>query len=418
MEPMEKLKQILEGDMNKLKEMLQENKKQFCDATNQINVLESQKNVDMTDGYIELCKKEQQFMETAAYHMSALQNFLVLVNMEKGKVLYRDFNALCTYLESISFATLDTFQILCTLIESNIKAGLLEEEKKIEKIPFFQFKMMSYLEIHSNFYNRQYTDEEIERRGQILGIDVREKKIIKSDTAVEISTLQMTHQMMQQCYFDKKDTYTIDDIQKIVNALKQLKVPTRFCEAIKTKLNRNIEKRLVQSNHPYIRQQIKLGLSDKEYKEKLKQVKEYYNGYTGEILKPIGKEQMIYLAALMIELGYDKKDINQFYQDVHRSNLQNNAKIDCITEFYMLYPKLEFYSKDNFELTGLLEEATSYLFELFGCVEEDYSFWYLEFQNVVFKLRMRIPNTYDYEYNQAVSLAEKEKQKSKMRESV
>lgn len=415
MEPMEKLKQNIEKDINELKRTVLENKKDFSDSTNKINAIEFEKNVDMTDSYIEFCKNEQEFIEMAAYKLSAFYNFLGLVNMEQGKMLYRDFHALCTYLESLSFPILDSFQVLCTLIESNIKTGLLEEEKKIEAIPTFQFKMMSYLEATSFFDEKRYTDEEIEIQGLSLGLDVREKKVIRSVTAADIKTLQQTHQTIQQYYFNKEDTYTKDDVLKIVDAFKQLKVSPRFCEAFKTKLNKNIEKRAKEVTNSFKKQPIKLGRSDKEYKEKLKQIKEYYNGYTGEILKTVNEEKISYLAMLMIDLGYDRKDINQFYQDVNRnrSNFMEKNKIDCMKEFYMLYSKIEFYSQKNFELQELLEEAVTYLYETFGCMEEDYNFWYQEFQNILFQLKKRLPNTFDYEYAQAELLLEKEKQKQK-----
>ncbi len=408
---MEKLKQSVENDISELRKIMMQNQSVFSQAINKINEIKYTQKVDMTDEHRELCNNEYKFIESVTYKLSAFKNFLLLANMEAGKMLYRDFYSLCTYLESLSLTVLDSFQILCTLIESNMKTGLLE--KKVDEIPIFQFRMISYLEAYSFIYDQCYINEEVEKQTQNFGIDIRKKQIIKSYTSVDIPTLQATHQVIQQCYLNKKDTYTKEDIERIVEAFYQLKVPAHFCEAFKTKLNKSIEKRVRETTNPCTRQQLKLGLTDKEYKEKLKQIKEYYNGYTGEILKPIKEEQKSYLAMLMIELGYDRKDINQFYQDVNRNNLVDNVKMDGIKEFYMLYSKIEFYSKKKFELQELLEEATSYLFELFGCMEEDYGFWYQEFQAVLFKMKMMIPNTFDYEYAQAELLVEKEKQKRK-----
>lgn len=106
-----------------------------------------------------------------------------------------------------------------------------------------------------------------------------------------------------------------------------------------------------------------------------------------------------------------EKKINQFYRDVIRS--RGNLRVDSITEFIKMYSKIQFYSKGNFALEELLEEAVTYVYETFGCRKDEYDFWYQAINDVVFRLKMMISDQYDYEYEQAKKFLEQQKQKRK-----
>ncbi len=391
MDAIEKFKNYLETEMINIKEKLYNYRKKT-----------NRENWNMKD------------MTFSSIQYLGYRDILMFLKNKRSN-LFGNFYVISLMLQDSGLRGVDCFQVIVYLIERNIENGILEE-KDIESK-----KCYKMLDITNNMVDQIML-------GEYYGIyTIRDeanarKKLKSGPVPLEMNTLIYTHKQLQECYLDKKHSYTESDIQKIIEILYKLGIDSCLCSNIETSLKKEVKKGEKESNAQKehstksVVYEVKSAntniITDKEYKEIRNQIAGYYNEYTGEVLKPITDEEMIQISSLMIQLGYDREKINQFYMAVIRS--KGNIKMDSVTEFLKLYPKIEFYRKHNpILLDELLEEGIDYVYETFRCKKDEYDFWYRAIYDVVFQLKMRIPNKYDYEYEQAKQFLEQARQKKK-----
>lgn len=415
MDAIEKFRQFLNDGLKSLQEYVLLNKKILTDDDHMQNQNKQNSVFPQFDMMrVDLLSRDRNdYIRNTLIRLSFFKNFIRLTNTIEENQLFHDFKGLCDYLEGNAFPTSDVIQIIFFFIENNLK--VIVKEVDVKTIPPFRFTIASVSEM-AEFY--QLSDEEISSlRMRCNDIEDCGEQIKTDESFVPTSQLLSTHHTIQKHYLDKLDTYTESDIKKVIDAFYQLKVPGKFCGKLERELRKELQKRekksisipKQESSNKKVSSSL---LTDKEYKNFIKEIREYYNEYTGEVLKPMTKEGVTRIVSKMIWVGYTRKSINQFYQGVNKS--MRVEKKDSITQFMEQYDQFEYYSKDNLEIQQWLEEATTYLYEIFGCFSEaDYAFWYQEFQSVLLQMNWKIPNTFDYEYMQAQNLFEQEKQKRK-----
>ena len=377
---MENLKRILEQELENLQNKMQQNRhllKPFTGGKKEDNFFQL-----LDDKAASLLKKDNQntYIKYFIFRLSLVKSFLKLVENPQ-LYLFQNLKGMCNYLEILSIPTTDCIEILLSCIENNIKLGLLEEHSDITSSSIFQFTIVSTSEFLS-FFKLEKT---------ILS-HLEEKKYfgtIVDTVEIPMSLLQSTHRVIKESYFQKKNTYTSADIKKIITAFHQLQIPGYFCGSFEKQLKSNLEKRKKQT---VVSTQTKEKISDrldiKQHLKIQKIIQIYWNDYTGKVRKAMTEEEIQYVASLMIQLKYDREEINCFFRSA-KQLLKKDIK-NSIEEFISLYDRLDFYSRDDINLKQLQEEAVAYLLELYGCYSKDYDFWYQEFQSVVFKIRMQI----------------------------
>lgn len=391
MDSIEKFKNYLETEMINIKEKLYNYRKNT-----------SRGNWDMKN------------MAISSIQYLCYRDILMFLKHKRSE-LFGNFLDISLMLQDSGLRGMDCFQVILYFIERNIENGILEEEdielKKCCRMMDITNNMVDQVILGEYYSIYTIRDEENAR-----------KKLKSSPVPLEMNTLIYTHKQLQECYLDKKHSYTESDIQKIIEILYELGIDSCLCSNIEISLKKELKKRErelnAQKEHSIksVVYEVKSDnmniITDKEYKAIRKQIAEYYDEYTGEVLKSVTDEEMIQISSLMIQLGYDREKINQFYMSVIRS--RGNIKMDSVTEFLKLYPKIEFYRRHNpILLDKLLEEGIDYLYETFRCKKDEYDFWYQAIYDVVFQLKMIIPNKYDYEYEQAKQFLEQAKQKKK-----
>ncbi len=405
MDAIEQLKQFLNDKLNTLQKKALSSKPNLYNQDQYDTVIQQLQINNLVD-----------YIKKILAQLTLLKDMMRLANISKEQQLFHDFAPLYTYLDTNGFSMSNIIAIIFHLIEHNLK--VMKEVEDITTIKPFEFRIATMDEFVKFL---QLSNDEV---SQLLksGISLEVFGIELKPNAKFIPTylIEQTHQKIQKHYLNQLDTYTALDIQKVIDALYELKMPGSFCGAFENKLKKELQKRtnnqmnVEKKEHP--KSISSTLLSSKEYKEMIKVIKNAYNEYTGEFLVEMNEDEIDHLASLMIQLNYDRKRINQFYMDFKRSKMRsakNRQAKNSIEEFAELAFDIEFYSKNIPRLKELEKDAIDYLYESFRWGEPDCRSWYQEFQNIVFKLKMSIPADYDSKYARAMRLATEEEQKRK-----
>lgn len=310
---------------------------------------------------------------------------------------------------SLPFNTRERFHIILYFIQKNIDTGCLERE-----IITFNLKQLMNHSFHT--ISKQEL-RELNERNELMNLvnsnpkDLtrlqrkQQKEITKfaRENSSFISVLIPPTRTIKECYFDKKDCYTEDDIAKVIDALITLEVDTTLCESFKAVLTKDLQKRkakekVVVSTPTTKKTSSKNYLTDKEYKNILKETKKYFDLYHMQAVRPLNEEEIYYCANLYIRLGIPKDEVCNFFRTIARE--QKPESQNPITEFTNLYDKLTYYA-DRCHIQENLKTILDYFKELVIATDENYEFWKQNIQEELYKIYPMLPEDYSYEYDRA-----------------
>lgn len=311
---------------------------------------------------------------------------------KKGEV-FRDFKFLSEYLIEFNLSPKDKKEIILTLIERNSILKELTDEYTIifdpQKILKHDFKSISHedlLELIINdklydIFNKQHLSlKEQEIKDELLSCL---PNLVADTDFIKISA-------EAKKLIDKKNK-SMEDLEKIIEILKQLEVDDTICEEIKEELIKDINK--TSKNE----QEETTYLTDKEYKALKKEINTYYDMYKMEIKKDISEDELKHLAILMYRLGVNEYEIDGFISRVcDKFEFDATDKIKDIKDVLEYYEKLKYYYPDK------LDDLDFYFSNLFIVDNHDYVDYKNELIEEANKLLSGCAYKYKYDYEKTL----------------
>ena len=201
---------------------------------------------------------------------------------------------------------------------------------------------------------------------------------------------------IKENYTDIPNTYDEKNILKVFKAFLNLGVSIYIAEIIENELLSRLNKRSKTKSQVSVTEvkkttepQTNKYINDKEYKTLLKQVKKYYNPYTGELTTEIlTSEEREYVASLMVRLGFEQYKLANFL-----NKTETVAKTYTYDYFKGHIEEFKFYFGEE------LNQVFEYMKEMETCIDdEDKEYWIMGINEELTKLQYsnRLA-TYEYE---------------------
>lgn len=187
---------------------------------------------------------------------------------------------------------------------------------------------------------------------------------------------------IRSSYFDKKETFTKEDINVVYVSFIRLRVSHIFAQEIRKILTDKYNKR---TNNTFVysskkeNHQLKDNLiTDKEYKKILKEIKKYYNLYTRELISDdLTSEEREHIASLMVRIGLEQYKIADFLKTTEML-----SKTYTYDYFKNHIEEFEFYFGEE------LNQVFEYMKEIENCnSEEDKEYWIIGINEELSKLQ-------------------------------
>lgn len=187
---------------------------------------------------------------------------------------------------------------------------------------------------------------------------------------------------IRSSYFDKKETFTKEDIDVVYVSFIRLRVSHIFAQEIRKiltdKYNKRTNNTFVYSSKKENHQLKENLITDKEYKKILKEIKKYYNLYTRELTSDdLTSEEREHIASLMVRIGLEQYKIADFLKTTEML-----SKTYTYDYFKNHIEEFEFYFGEE------LNQVFEYMKEIENCTtEEDKEYWIIGINEELSKLQ-------------------------------
>lgn len=187
---------------------------------------------------------------------------------------------------------------------------------------------------------------------------------------------------IRSSYFDKKETFTKEDIDVVYVSFIRLRVSHIFAQEIRKiltdKYNKRTDNTFVYSSKNENHQLKDNLITDKEYKKILKEIKKYYNLYTRELISDdLTSEEREHIASLMVRIGLEQYKITDFLKATEML-----SKTYTYDYFKNHIEEFEFYFGEE------LNQVFEYMKEIENCTtEEDKEYWIMGINEELSKLQ-------------------------------
>ena len=166
-----------------------------------------------------------------------------------------------------------------------------------------------------------------------------EERLLKTKIAEVLMQGQEEHKLLIRVhkyivdhYLSKKDTYTEKDLQFIKVGLKYLGVTSSVRTSIMSVLKRELEKRNKEKTMSKNNQKnTSVSLSTKEKEMIFKEIMCMYNLQEHKVVKPLKKDEIVYLVSLMMQIHIPEVEIRKCIQEINWHGIQ--AYTNPIEEF-------------------------------------------------------------------------------------
>ena len=344
-----------------------------------------------------------------------VNNFIHLMeelNQDTGKI-FLDFNVLSKLLEKAKLNAKECTYIIFTMVQKNIKAHVLEEDTifvDINDVNNYRFKTMSKKEACSLILDKEIRNLSLQAEmDPSLKEKIDEILSFSEKHAPNINHFRQNNAIIQSSYFEKINTFDEQDIKKILQSLKNMKVSENILKYVEITLKKNYQKRQEAKKEKTIilkkETPKKTLLSDKEYKTLRKKLGKYYNLYHNKLLKELTNEEMLYCLSLLYQLGVEESDIDNFllrYRYTTPPKRSENSIIDFLSQF----EKVNYYQEDE-KIKEIKHNLLEYMSDIFVVDDEEYLFIKEEIEEEMNKFYYLLKGNYDYEKRIAKKLIKK-----------
>ena len=343
-----------------------------------------------------------------------VNNLLIYLNTDLQKKFFGEMKYMIDITKD-HMRSRDIFQVLMYFISNNIQNGILDN--KLSKNDFFQFDQISIIEFAKYLQKR---DSDWTKR--ILIRKENEHHLSYSNVNMRLydfSKIIKGHALLKEHYFEKIDTYTLEDVEQIINALCQLglkDVVSLFqpilennCHKRMTKLKETIQPiELIHSSQAVAVSQE--SIPDYEYKQFKKEISAYYDIDQKEFkVDTLTKEERYYVVSKMLALNLSMEEIQEFLK---RSKPKLIVSDNPFENYLQWLDELEYY-KESLGLQDTIKNIHDYAYEMSRTIGNDYIFWKENLQNEMSKIISIFLDKNEFVMMQAEILLEQEKQKRK-----
>lgn len=342
--------------------------------------------------------------------INTIREFFKRINESDDKALLTDFIKFSETLEELPMTPKERAQIIIEAFKKNTRSGILSVDDfstsfviDANKIVTVKFKTISDDQIFKMFKSGTildfiYQDEENitpEVRAKIDELIDRKDKYCLDTIKIYDDTLRLYELLIEKDGKQTDDEIALVGKIMLSNRLSQNNVDD-VIKYLTNKRNKQLEKQAKKEASEFVVVKPKVEevkksnlVTEKEYRQIKKEIRQYYDLYHMEIVSEIDYETMIRLTSLMLRIGINKDEIKRFISKVKDTFVMSD---NAITNFVHEYDRLNYYFED-YDLKNILE----YLEEIFICSDEDYLFWKDEIEKELDKLLSRIAYKYDYE---------------------
>lgn len=333
---------------------------------------------------------------------------------DKLAEVFIDFNILSDFLIMSPLKTREQLQVILYMLEKNLATPILCDEADgfdAPAIENFEFKTMTKEEardmIHSMEYGRLSTADPDDLTEDEIAKYMELKQFIDSNP-LDLSYLKELHRNISMHYFEKIDSFDYDDVRAILCVLESFGVPKNMCESFKYYFEREVKKRepkeeevvIVRDFHKKLDEN---RITEKEYNLLNRELKKYFDLDDMYMEEPLTIDMQIYCVSLMMKMKISLDTIKKALKVMNRNNKNLSDSVNPIVLFNRLYGRLNYYS-ENEELVEAISQIMNFFQEIFICSNDDYEFWKSMIGEELEKALTFVPNTYEYEIEEAKKL--------------
>ena len=329
--------------------------------------------------------------------------------LEKNNV-YGSFIFLCSAMNNFGLKMKEKIEIIMNVIKMN--NYVLENSKNPKEISFIKNSIFDFIDI--NYQTLKALKFIESNKYQLLRnkcyneLTFREKEILEECKKIEAqycSSLEMFFTNMkkiQNSYFEKINTFNLNDIEEVCNALIDLNIDVNICINIKKEMIKEFNKRN-QKDLQVIKNETKSELkiafkeyiSDSEYKKIRKEISKYFDFYKVKLIKEdISYDEIIKCASLAKKIEYDDMDIMRFFSIAKLK--EKEIQTHSISNYISMYNKLCYYA-EKCGFLNQLNDLKECLQEMLMTNDEQYIEWKKIFEEIMSEIINKIPSSYDYE---------------------
>ncbi len=347
--------------------------------------------------------------ENYKIHCASLRYYVDILKRnpeEKSNEIFQDFENFSGVLSISPLNLREQFQLIEELLAQNIANGLLEKNALITDIRDFEqypFQTMS-------------KEEALQMVCDGAGIFSQEKSLSKEERAKlqEVSTFLMksqrqsqvfvkSHRVLQENYFQKRETYEAEDIEKIIASLQELKIASDLVDGIHYLLQSRFGKRKKAKEAKKLvfapsSTSSRSLLTNKEYHELQKELEKYYSFTEKQPIRALSLSEKVHCTNLLWQMGLKEEEIKRILKQIDRKTAQE--EYHPLAKYTELYSKISYYETKNGsqESRQRLEEC---LQEMMFASPEDYAIWKEIAQEEMQNLIHWMPRDQEYEIQQA-----------------
>ena len=332
---------------------------------------------------------------------------------DKLAEVFIDFNILSDFLIMSPLKTREQLQVILYMLEKNLATPILCDEADgfdAPAIENFEFKTMTKEEardmIHSMEYGRLSTADPDDLTEDEIAKYMELKQFIDSNP-LDLSYLKELHRNISMHYFEKFDSFDYDDVRAILCVLESFGVPKNMCDSFKYYFEREVKKRepkeevvIVRDFHKKLDEN---RITEKEYNLLNRELKKYFDLDDMYMEEPLTIDTQIYCVSLMMKMRISLDTIKKALKVMNRNNKNLSDSVNPIVLFNRLYGRLNYYS-ENEELVEAISQIMNFFQEIFICSNDDYEFWKSMIGEELEKALTFVPNTYEYEIEEAKKL--------------
>ena len=325
--------------------------------------------------------------------------------------IFIQFDYLSEMLEESLLNARGKFAILQRLLEKNLATNIIHQDARcfdIQKIDDYEFTYMTrdqFLEfVRTDEYGRLKTKDESE-------LTEHEKNMLDefnrySDAnPLDVGPVIENHKLINAHYFEKRESFNEEDVDLFLTAVKSFGLSDTLIETFRNLLLREVnkrQKRLLEESRVVVSAEVKPvvqepTISRKEYNLIERELRQYFDLKTMEVVSPLDLDRQIYCVGLLIKLGFSDDRIRDILKIMNKNGYCYD---NPITMFVALQEKLEYY-KDVEGIKEAVETIIGAMQEIMIVSGAEYEEWKEFIGSEMQETLKLLPKTYDYEIDKA-----------------